>query len=123
MNGRMTAKEFREQAQAQPKRNKYGNRKTTVDGIEFASKAEAAYYCNLKIRERAGEVANVELQPRYALTVNGVLITTYRPDFEYEDLVEKRKRVVDVKGYKVRDLQPKLNLMRAIHKINVEIVK
>lgn len=120
---RLTAKQFRAMNETPMKRPKYGNRKTTVDGIEFDSKAEAAYYCNLKVRERAGEVSNVQLQPRFMFVVDGVLVTTYKPDFQFFDAVEKRTRVVDVKGFRVRDLSTKLKLMRALHKINVEIVK
>jgi len=119
---RMTAKQFRE-SEKPAKRPKYGNRKTTVDGIEFDSKAEASYYCALKVRERAGEVSNVQLQPRFMFVVDGILVTTYKPDFQFFDAVEKRTRVVDVKGFRVRDLSTKLKLMRALHKINVEIVK
>ncbi len=38
------------------KRAKYGNKTTVVDGIRFDSKKEAAYYEQLKLRQRAGEV-------------------------------------------------------------------
>lgn len=38
------------------KRPKYGNTITTVDGIRFDSKKEAAYYEQLKLRQRGGEV-------------------------------------------------------------------
>lgn len=36
--------------------NKYSNRKTKIDGIVFASKKEADYYCELKMLKIAGEV-------------------------------------------------------------------
>jgi hypothetical protein len=39
-----------------PKRRKYGNQITTVDGIRFDSKREARYYEQLKLRRAAGEV-------------------------------------------------------------------
>lgn len=120
---RLTAKQFRAMNETPMKRPKYGNRKTTVDNIEFDSKAEAAYYCALKVRERLGEVYEVQLQPRYSFVVNGLLITTYRADFAFYDAVEKRTRVIDVKGFRVRDLSTKLKLMKALHKISVEIVK
>lgn len=38
------------------KRSKYGNKITVVDGIRFDSKKEAAYYEQLKLRQRGGEV-------------------------------------------------------------------
>lgn len=48
-------------AQATPdtptaKRPKYGNKITMVDGIRFDSKKEAAYFEQLKLRQRGGEV-------------------------------------------------------------------
>ena len=39
-----------------PKPNKYGAKPTTVDGIRFDSKREAAYYVRLKLRVQCGEV-------------------------------------------------------------------
>ncbi len=41
---------------APPKRAKYGNKITLVDGIRFDSKKEATYYEQLKLRQRGGEV-------------------------------------------------------------------
>lgn len=49
------------------KKNKYRNIKTTVDGIEFDSRKEADYYCQLKLLKRAGEIKDFGLQPRYEL--------------------------------------------------------
>lgn len=40
-----------------PKRNKYGAKKTWVDGICFDSQKEAKYYGNLKLLCRAGALA------------------------------------------------------------------
>lgn len=105
------------------RRNKFGAVKTVLDGITFDSKREAAYYAELKLRERAGEVASVELQPVYELSVNGHLVGTYRPDFRFYDVREKRVRVVDVKGVRTREFQRTVRLMRAIHKVEVEVVK
>lgn len=39
-----------------PKRNKYGNKKTVVDGMKFDSQHEAAVYQQLMARVRAGEL-------------------------------------------------------------------
>lgn len=119
---RLTAKQFRETTRP-AKRQKYGNRKTTIDNIEFPSKAEASYYCDLKVRERAGEVSNVKMQTPYALTINGRLICTYRDDFSFQDHVENRFRVVDVKGFATPVFKLKLKMMKAIHNIDVEVLK
>lgn len=47
--------------------NKYGAVRTTVDGISFASKAEAEHYSRLCLLMKAGEVAWFCRQPRFVL--------------------------------------------------------
>ncbi len=106
-----------------PRQNKFGAVRTVLDGITFASRREAAYYAELKLRERIGEVSAVEMQPRYALTIKGQLIGTYKPDFRFWDNLQGRERVVDVKGVITREFQRTKRLMRAIHGIEVEVVK
>lgn len=117
----ISAEEYRQLKQ--PRKAKYGNRKTVVDGITFDSKAEARFYDGLKLREKAGEVANVELQKPFALTVSAQLIGTYKADFAFDDLVERRYRVIDVKGVETYAFKLKKKLMRACHGIEVECVK
>lgn len=116
---RMSAAEFRQSA----KPNKYGAKKTTLDGITFDSKAEARYYASLKQREKAGEVHSVELQRPYVLAVDGFLITTYKADFAFWDQIEERQRVIDVKGVVTPVFRLKQKMMKAIYGIDVEIVK
>ncbi len=106
-----------------PKRSKYGNRKTVVNGITFDSKREAAYYGELLQRAKAGEIDEVELQKPFVLSINGSLVCTYRADFAFYDRRERRPRVVDVKGVVTPEFRIKAKLMWAIHGIEVEIVK
>jgi predicted component of type VI protein secretion system len=47
--------------------NKYGNRKTEIDGIVFDSKHEALRYCELKYMERARMIKNLRRQVPYVL--------------------------------------------------------
>jgi len=82
--------------------SKYGNRFTIVDGIRFDSRAEADRYRVLRLRERAGEISELELQPQFVLIPaferEGVKYKaiSYRGDFAYR---ENGCRVVeDVKG-------------------------
>ena len=79
------------------RRNKYGNTKVTVDGITFASKAEATWYGELKLLARGGVISDLELQPSFALRgQRGNVVCKYLADFQYS---EDGKRVVeDVKG-------------------------
>lgn len=120
MNERMSAAEFRAQPAEKPKRNKYNAKRTLVDGIWFDSKAEASYYAALKLRERAGEVSDVEMQRPYELTIGGHLIATYRADFVFWDHQAKRRRVIDVKGVETAVFRLKKKMMRACHGIIVE---
>ena len=61
--------------------NKYRNKKVIVDGKEFDSKKEGDRYKKLRLLERAGEISDLELQPRFLLQdkfkKNG---KTYRKD-------------------------------------------
>jgi len=119
---KMSAEEYRDLAKP-AKRSKYGAKKVTIDGIRFDSIAESRFYSTLKLREQAGEVYEVQMQTPYALTVNGQLVCTYKPDFCFYDATLKRQRVVDVKGVQTKDFIIKKKLMRAVHGIEVEIVK
>lgn len=121
MTTRISAEQYRKET-AKPKRSKYGNRKTVYDGITFDSKKEADYYAELKLREKAGEVFEVEIQRPFALVVDGYLIGTYRADFWFHDAVAKRNRCVDTKGVETDVFIMKKKLMKAIHKIDVEVV-
>ena len=87
------------------------------------SKREAAYYADLKLREKAGEVHGVEIQRPFAITISGLLICTYRCDFSYIDNADKRLHVVDVKGVETDVFRLKKKLMKAVHKIDIEVVK
>lgn len=103
--------------------HKYGAKGTTVDGINFPSKKEADYYCELKLRKMAGDIKDFSLQPEFTLQEaftdsNGVKhrAIKYRADFliTYSDGTEE---VVDVKGVRtaVYALKKKLFLARYPH--------
>ena len=117
----------RQEAQAllsKPKRAKYGNRKVMIDGILFDSKREAAYYSELKIREKAGEVTGVEMQRPFALLgANGTLMATFRADFCFWDNAAGRFRCIDVKGFDTPVGKLKRKMMKGLLGIDVEIVK
>lgn len=82
--------------------SKYKNKKTQIDMYVFDSAKEAQRYRELTLLERAGEISNLELQPRFLLQEsfkkNG---KTYRKieyiaDFKY---IENGKTIIeDVKG-------------------------
>lgn len=100
-------------------RSKYGAQKTTVDGIEFDSKAEARRYGELRLLERAGKIKNLERQVRYDLEVNGVKIGFYKADFRYWDQSRSEQIVEDVKGMRTPVFAIKAKLMKALHRVEI----
>lgn len=108
-----------------PKRaNKYGAVRTELDGIVFDSGREASVWAMLKLRERCGEIKNLRRQVRFKIFVNNVLIYTYRADFAFDDLIERRERIIDVKSEATAKARPFLivqKLMRAVYGIEVEV--
>lgn len=104
-------------------RLKYGNIFTVVDGIKFRSKRESVYYRDYKILERAGEITNLELQPRYPIVINGAKICTVVLDFQFREKTG-RLRVIDVKGMDDKYSQLKRKLVQAVYPhVTVEVVK
>ena len=80
------------------KRSKYGAVKQTVDGEVFDSAKEARRYGELVIRQRVGEIENVQRQPQYLITRDGVVLASYRADFRYQLRATRAWVVEDVKG-------------------------
>lgn len=86
------------------KKSKYSSAKTDIDGITFDSKKESEFYAELKLRERAGEISHLRLQPRYLLQEafkrdgKQYREIEYVADFEY--IENGVTVVVDVKGFR-----------------------
>ena len=99
---------------------KYNARPTVVDNIRFASKKEAARYCDLKLLQKAGEISELELQPKYKIIVFDRLICSYIADFRYRDCVSDELVVEDVKGVKTPAYRLKNKLMWAVHNIKIK---
>lgn len=84
-------------------RSKYNAKKVVIDNIKFDSKAEAAYYQQLKLLKMSGEVVSFDLQPEFILQDSFVKngkkyhAIKYRADFlvRYKDGHEE---LIDVKG-------------------------
>ena len=98
---------------------KYSAKATIIDNVRFASRAEARHYLELKAMLQAGIIRDLELQPRYPLRVNDVLICTYVADFCYWDVQSRRQLVVDVKGAITPVYRLKRKLVRAIYGIEI----
>jgi len=102
------------------KRSKYGNERTTVDGITFASKKEARRYGELRMLERQKIISDLKLQRRFRLEVNGILIATYVADFDYGAGPDGHI-VEDCKGVRTPLYRVKKKLMLALY--GVEIIE
>lgn len=108
--------------QSAARRGKYGNKRTELDGIVFASAAEAKRYSELKLLERAGEISGLELQPRYQLVVKGHKVCTYVGDFRYLDKTGAPV-TEDVKGVATDAFKIKARLFRALMGRDIQIIK
>jgi len=107
---------------------KYRNQPTEVDGIRFPSKAEASRYQELKLLERAGEIKDLELQPKFTFWINGKFLTydtghkiTYTADFRYKEGEYWEEIVEDKKGFMTQPTRIRLALMKAVNGIEVRI--
>lgn len=94
--------------------NKYNNKKTQVDMYLFDSVKEAKRYRELALLERAGEIQNLELQPRFLLQEGFKKNNKtwrkleYVADFKY---IENGVTVVeDVKGFETKEFKIKRKL-------------
>lgn len=101
--------------------NKFRSKKTEVDGITFASKAEAARYQTLKLELANGIISDLELQPKFPIIVDGVKVCTYIADFSYN--LGGRKIVEDVKGFQTPLFKLKAKLFKIKYKIDLYLTK
>lgn len=117
---RLTAAEYRERfGRDRPgeKPAKYRNKKTYIGELKFDSKHEAKIYSGLALREKAGEIYDLQLQPKFPLVVNGKKVATYVGDFRYLDAAG-RVHIVDAKSAITRKnstYRLKRKLFEALH--------
>lgn len=98
--------------------NKYGAKKTVLDGIKFDSIAESRYYSELKLRKRAGDIEDFELQPEFEIQEkfrdsdgNSIRAIKYRGDFlvHHNNGLEE---IIDVKGIQTPEFKLKWKLLK-----------
>lgn len=107
------------------RRSKFGAVRTEVDGISFASKAEARRWVELQQLQAAGEIRKLRRQVRFELPVNDVLVCRYVADFVYQRKAGAGwdEVVEDVKGVETPEFKLKAKLMQAIYRIGIQIVR
>lgn len=102
-----------------PKRSKYRNIKTTVDGVTFHSRKEATHYLKLKAMEKTGLITDLVLQPKFPMMVNGVKIGCYYADFSYTVVATGIRFVDDVKGMRTAVYKLKKRIVEAMYTIRI----
>lgn len=106
-------------------RNKYNAKKTTVYGITFDSKREAARYLELHALLRGGEITDLKRQVPFELIppqkVHGKPWRgiTYIADFTYKN-ADGEYVVEDVKGVRTEIYRMKKKMMWYFNKIEVK---
>jgi len=107
---------------------KYRNTKIEVNGIKYDSKAEMARHLILKQMERDGVIRCLETQVKYEL-LPGVKYEgerkkpalRYIADFTYWQ--GDTHVIEDVKGMQTPAFKIKRHMMKAIHGLDVRVVK
>jgi Protein of unknown function (DUF1064) len=107
---------------------KYKNKKITIDGLMFDSKAEANYYDHLKQLMIKGVVTAIVPHPRYLLQEtfrkNGITFRKieYIADFAVE-YADGHSEVVDVKGVETTDFKIKRKLFEKKYPMSLKVMK
>ena len=117
---------------------KYGNKKTTVDGMVFDSKKEARYYMLYKQREKDGKISNLRMQVPFELipaiyrdetvhlkTKDKIVrrcvqkAVKYIADFVYVNNDTGKEEVIDAKGFRTKEYKLKKKMMLAFKDIEI----
>jgi len=98
--------------------HKYRAQPDNRDGFKFASKREARFYDELKLRQKAGEVLFFLMQVPFHLPGN----TKYVCDFQVF-YVDGEIEFIDVKGFMTNVFIAKKKQVEQIYPIAIKIVK
>ena len=99
-----------------PKKPKYRAIPCIIDGIRFDSIKEGAYYCDLKIRVKCGEVRFFTMQTTFHLP-GGV---KHRVDF-VEYWADGSTHFVEIKGLDLPMGRLKRKQVEAIYPVTIEV--
>lgn len=114
-----------------PRRNKFGNQRVKGAGVSFDSQSEQRRWHELQLLERAGEIRDLVLHPRFSLDINGHHICDYVADYGYQcphrdpdgfvfwiGIVEDRKAgtITQTDVFRL-----KRKLMKALHNVDILI--
>lgn len=101
-------------------KNKFNAKSKVIDGHKFPSLKEAKRYKELKLLEKAGNIKNLELQPKFEIIpkqkYRGKTLrkAEYTPDFKYYDVDNNEWVIEEVKGMPTVDyvLRKKLFILK-----------
>jgi hypothetical protein len=96
---------------------KYHAIKVEIDGRVFDSRAEGRRYSELCLLEKAGEISDLECQPKFDIIVNEKHICFYIADFRYN--TRRGEIIEDVKGLKTPVYKLKKKLFEALFEITI----
>lgn len=102
---------------------KYNAQRQVVDGITFMSRREAREYAELRLLEKAGHIEGLILQPKFPIQIGGMKVCTVIADFQYLDKETGETRVVDTKGFDTSISRLKRKLVKAVHGVEIEVVR
>lgn len=115
------------------KPSKYRNVRCEVNGEKFDSKREAAYWQELLLREKAGQITDVKRQVPFDLhcpSHHGAafVVARFVADFTFRDVDPEgdygRLHIADVKGGKVTQMFAlKAKWMNLEYGIDIEVVR
>jgi hypothetical protein len=108
-----------------PLKPKYGNRKVTLDGHKFDSRAEAARYAVLAAMQKAGEISELRMQIPFVIIpkqrdANGSAVRECRYVADFVYMAGDRVVVEDVKGMLTPEYRIKKKLMLSVWNITVQ---
>lgn len=101
--------------------NKYRAKKVKTEEGTFDSQREYAIWCELKIRQKVGEIYGLARQCPFILKVNTEMVGVYVADFDWFEKSDRRYVVADCKSKPTMTpvYRLKRKLMKAIHGIDI----
>lgn len=108
-----------------PKRKRPPCTRCGGDVVYFRSRVEHKHWTYLLMREREGEIFNLQFEPKFECSINGKFIRTICFDAAFFE--GNRHVIQDVKGYMNAAMQDGFNLkcalVEALYGVKIEVVK
>lgn len=99
------------------KGRKYRNRKVECDGFTFDSAKEARIWRDLTVRQRCGDITDLQRQVPFRLTAHGEHICAFIADYTWVEVPSGEYIVADCKSSFTRTL-PTYRLKRKLFRAN-----